>query len=235
MSTSRTPPCSPTSGGRARCTHSWSTARRSGYRVLEDRAVIERRLARIGADLDLLAAPRISGPVRTVATQIPALRAPGAGQSARRAHRRPARTRPGPAGRGRPARHRAVEPAARPGRAADLGHPVDHHRAGRTGRDAGARQRRARGRRTGRPRRPGRGDRRRRAPSRRAGPARRGRHRRGGAGQHPARRIVARRRTRPSRRGEPDVLRRAAGRRPAVRLRHRAEPGAAGPRGAVQL
>ena len=27
------------------------TARRSGYRVLEDRAVIERRLARIGADL----------------------------------------------------------------------------------------------------------------------------------------------------------------------------------------
>jgi tetratricopeptide (TPR) repeat protein len=45
------------------------TARRSGYRVLEDRAVVERRLARISADLDLLAAPRIGAPVRAVATK----------------------------------------------------------------------------------------------------------------------------------------------------------------------
>jgi len=45
------------------------TARKAGYRVLEDRAVVERRLARISADLDLLAAPRIGAPVRAVANR----------------------------------------------------------------------------------------------------------------------------------------------------------------------
>ena len=45
------------------------TARGAGYRVLEDRAVVERRLARISADLDLLAAPRIGAPVRAVANR----------------------------------------------------------------------------------------------------------------------------------------------------------------------
>lgn len=43
------------------------TAKRSDYRVLGERATVDRRLSRVGADLDMLAAPRIGIPVRTVA------------------------------------------------------------------------------------------------------------------------------------------------------------------------
>ncbi len=45
------------------------TARRADYRVLGERATVERRLSRVGADLDMLAAPRIGLPVRTVAAR----------------------------------------------------------------------------------------------------------------------------------------------------------------------
>ena len=149
------------------------TARRSGYRVLEDRAVIERRLARIGADLDLLAAPRISGPVRTVASKslrsglrgldnllvepLADLIGPGRVRLAvvGRLGTAPWNLLPGLAGR-----PISVTPSITTG-------------AGRAGRDPGARQRRAGSGRAGRPRRPGRGHCRRRTSSRRAGPARR--------------------------------------------------------------
>ena len=184
------------------------TAKGADYRVLGERSTVERRLSRVGADLDMLAAPRIGIPVRTVARRslrsglvslsqqlvepIEDLLGPGKIRLAvvGRLGTAPWGLMPGLAGR-----PISVTPSVTTALAmAGCDSP-------------GPPARRAGGGRPGRPRRRGRGPCGRRASRRFSGADRRRRDGKRGAGAHPARGTAAHRRARPPRPGQPAVLR----------------------------